>query len=444
MKNIGVISLGCAKNRVDTEMMLGTLTSQGFVVTNKIKNADILIINTCGFIDTAKEESINTILELAEYKKDGICEKLIVMGCLSQGYGKELIKEIPEIDFVVGSGDFAAVSNILASSDKTQKRIYVDKPSFIYKDDVKRVLTTPAGSAYVKIAEGCSSKCSFCAIPKLRGPYNSRRSSSILKEIEYLADKGIKEINLIAQDTTAYARDLGVKDGLITLIREIAGVDGIEWIRLLYCHSSSITKDLISLFQQEWKLCKYIDIPLQHSHNTILRAMRRSETESKIRDVIRLLRSNIPDISLRTTFMVGFPGESDDHFKHLCDFIEEMRFDHLGVFQFSREDGTPASDLPNGVNKSVKEKRYRKIMEIQKRISLENNKKKTGNIYPVLIEETANNGRYMSIGRTSQQAPEIDGTVLIHNRELNVGDILPVRITDALEYDLLGEKVTSS
>ena len=438
LKKIGMVSLGCPKNTVDSEIVLGSLTDKGYSVTSNEGDADVIIVNTCGFIDKAKEESIDAILEMAEYKRKGNCQKLVVMGCLSQRYNDELLKEIPEIDYLVGAGDFKSVAEMIESKNGIKKS-KVREPVFDFNENTPRILTTPRYTAYVKIAEGCSNRCSFCIIPKIRGPFKSRNVDSIVREAEMLSDKGVKEINLISQDTTMFGTDIGLKNGLSVLLKKLVKIDGIRWIRLLYCYPTFLNDELIEIMKNEEKICKYIDLPLQHSHDDILKAMMRQEREGEIRDLIFRIRDAIPDIAIRTAFIVGFPGETERHFEHLLSFVKEMKFEHLGVFTYSPEEGTKAAEIPNHVLEDVKNKRKDTIMEIQKRLSLEKNKRFIGTTKDVLVEETTGSDEFLISGRMQTQAPEIDGVVYIEKSEVRAGDILPVKITKAMEYDLVGE-----
>ena len=438
LKKIGMVSLGCPKNTVDSEIVLGSLTDKGYSVTSNEGDADVIIVNTCGFIDKAKEESIDAILEMAEYKRKGNCQKLIVMGCLSQRYKDELLKEIPEIDYLAGAGDFKSVAEMIESKNGIKKS-KVREPVFDFNENTPRILTTPRYTAYVKIAEGCSNRCSFCIIPKIRGPFKSRNVDSIVSEAKILSDKGVKELNLISQDTTMFGTDIGLKNGLSELLKRLVKIDGVRWIRLLYCYPTFLNDELIEIMKNEEKICKYIDLPLQHSHDDILKAMMRQEREGEIRDLIFRIRDAIPDIAIRTAFIVGFPGETERHFEHLSSFVKEMKFEHLGVFTYSPEEGTKAVEIPNHVLEDVKNKRKDTIMEIQKRLSLEKNKRFIGTTKDVLVEETTGSDEFLISGRMQTQAPEIDGVVYIEKSEVRAGDILPVKITKAMEYDLVGE-----
>ncbi|MBI5182792.1 MAG: 30S ribosomal protein S12 methylthiotransferase RimO [Nitrospinae bacterium] len=449
-KKVGIVSLGCPKNRVDTERMLGILSGRGHIITSEEKEADVLIVNTCGFIESAKEESIDAILDLAQYKKNGRCQRLIVTGCLSQRYGRELIDEIPEIDYITGIADPTVISNIV-DNDNGIKRIWIEGPAPPSDEDGERILTTPPYTAYVKIAEGCSNRCSFCIIPALRGPFRSRPLESIIKEVRNLADRGVKEINLISQDTTMYGMDLRMKDGLVRLLKDLVNIEGIQWIRLLYCYPTFITKELIDVMGKEEKICRYIDLPLQHIHNDILKGMCRQERDRDIKDLLMFIRDKIPDITIRTTFIVGFPCETEGHFQYLYDFVKEMRFERIGVFTYSREEGTEAGRLRDQVPEKVKMERFDSIMRLQQGISLEHNKRLINTIQSLLvhghIEPTSlcvaprqvTDNSPLITGRLMSQAPEVDGIVYLKDSDVEIGEILPIKITGAMEYDLVGE-----
>lgn len=440
LRKIGMVSLGCPKNTVDSELVLGTLASKGYNITADAGGAEVIVVNTCGFIDSAKEESIDTILEMAEYKRKGSCQKLIVMGCLSQRYKDELLKEIPEVDYMVGAGDFKSVVKIIESDNGIEKAL-VREPVFDYNEDTPRMLTTPRYTAYVKIAEGCSNRCSFCIIPKIRGPFKSRSADSIVREVETLSGHGVKEVNLISQDTTMYGVDLGIKNGLAGLLKRLVRIDGIKWIRLLYCYPSFLKDELINVIRDEEKICKYIDLPLQHSDDKILSKMMRQERGDEIRDMVNKIRKAIPDVAIRTAFIVGFPGEADTHFGHLVNFIKEMRFEHLGIFTYSPEEGTTAAEMPDQIPDEVKIERRDTIMKLQQKISSENNKRLVGMMRDVLVEDSVSDNEFLIKGRMQTQAPDIDGIVYIEEGDARVGDILPVKITRTMEYDFIGRAV---
>ena len=385
-----MVSLGCAKNLVDSEIMLGMLRDAGYEITSDSQEADAIIVNTCSFIGPAKEESIDTILEMAEYKSQGNCRALIVTGCLSQRYGEELMEEMPEVDAVVGTGDFDQIVNILNSALEGRRTTQIGDKNISYEKELPRMLSTGGYSAYVKIAEGCDHRCAFCVIPSLRGRFRSRSLESIVTEVMGMAVQGTKEINLIAQDTSAYGIDLYGKPQLPELLRRLAQIEGIEWIRVLYTYPANLTDELLEVMATEPKVCKYLDIPLQHANGNILRRMRRPADQLRIKELIEKIRRRIPDITLRTTLIVGFPGETEAAFAELCQFVSEIEFDHVGVFPYSREEGTEAYDMEGQVDEEVKLQRRDKLMQIQQGISWRKNRR-VDKIYPVLIEGTSRN-----------------------------------------------------
>jgi len=401
----------------------------------------VLVIFIVSFFAIPNTLSMRKIM--AEYKKSGKCKKLIVMGCLSQRYKDEILKEIPEIDYLVGAGDFKGIAEIIESDNSPippliKGGVLVREPVFDLTENIPRILTTPKYTAYVKIAEGCSNRCSFCIIPKIRGPFKSRNIDSIVREAEILADKGVKEINLISQDTTMFGADIGLRNGLSELLKRLVKINGIRWIRLLYCYPTFLNDVLINAIKDEEKVCKYIDLPLQHSNDEILKGMMRQEREAEIRALIEKIRKLIPDIAIRTSFIVGFPGETDSHFKHLLNFVKEMRFEHPGVFTYSQEEGTKAAEMPNQLPEDVKKIRRDAIMREQRKISLKNNKRFVGKTHDVLIEGASDDNGFLISGRMQTQAPEIDGVVYIEKSDVKAGDIVPVKITKAMEYDLIG------
>ncbi len=440
MKKVGMVSLGCPKNTVDSERVLGDLVTSGYDLTPDEEDAEIIIVNTCGFIESAKKESIDAILEMAQKKIDGKCQKLIVTGCLAERHTQELLDEIPEIDHMLGVGQYPQLKNILEEGD-FDSRNHVATPAEYYESYTDRLLTTAFYTAYLKIAEGCSNRCAFCIIPKMRGPMRSRSPESILAEAENLAQRGVKEFNIISQDTTMYGFDLAMKDGLARLLKGMAKIDGVEWMRLLYCYPTFLNSDVIDYIASEEKVCRYIDVPLQHTHDEMLKSMKRQETEGGVRKMIDELRLKIPEIALRTTFITGFPGETDEHFKHMLRFICEMQFDHVGVFTYSDEEGTTAFDYPGRVPEEVKEERKNILMEFQKEIALQKNQEKVGQIESVLVEGFDAQENYIMTGRLASQAPDIDGQVILEKCEAEPGEIIPVRITAAADYDLVAEPV---
>ncbi|MGB9779356.1 30S ribosomal protein S12 methylthiotransferase RimO [Caldanaerobacter sp.] len=435
MKNVGLISLGCPKNSVDSEKMLFLLKENGYNIVSDERKADIIIVNTCAFIEDAKKESIETIIQMGQLKKKRL-KYLIATGCLSERYNKELMKELPELDAVIGTGDFTEIVKVIEKLKRGEKVLKYGHPDLLKDEGISRVLTTPPYYAYLKIAEGCSNACSFCIIPKLRGKYRSRKIEDILKEAEELVKRGVKELILIAQDTTKYGIDLYKKPVLPELLRELAKIEGVKWIRLLYAYPDSVTDELIEEIKKNEKVVKYIDIPLQHSSESVLRRMNRGTTRDKIEEVISKLRS-IPGMVIRTTFIVGFPGETEEEFENLKRFLIDKRFERVGVFTYSREEGTKAYYMKPQIKRSVKLKRQRELMEIQQKISYEFNFSKIGSRLEVMIEGFEDGIYY---GRSYMDAPEIDGIVYVKsNKKLLPGDFISVTIKDAFEYDLLGE-----
>ncbi len=452
-KKVGLVSLGCPKNRVDSEFILGGFRDKGFEVTPKESEADIIIVNTCGFIDAAREESVDTILQMAEFKKNGPCETLVVTGCLSQKYKEELLAEIPEIDLLFGTSSLGNVSQILQKKqidrrfDLQEKKIWVDDPDLPPESGENRFLTTPRHSAYLKISEGCSNWCTFCIIPQLRGKYRSRTMDSIVKEAKAFAEQGVKELNIVSQDTTLYGTDLGQKNDLCLLLKELEKIEGIRWIRLLYCNPALVKNELIKTMASSEKICKYIDIPIQHIHDDILKAMGRKETEKEIIKLVGNLKKSVPGITIRSELIVGFPGETKKHFERMFKFVKEMEFDRLGVFTFSREKGTKSAEMPGQVPSSVKKERQEEILELQRGISLFKNKKLFGFTKEVLIDGfghflRAGEGDQLPLleGRLASQAPEIDGVVYLDKSDATPGELRSVRLTNsASPYDLIGE-----
>ena len=438
--SVYLVSLGCAKNLVDSQVMLGALLKAQYPIASLPARAEIIIINTCSFINEAKEEALETIFELARYKKSGSCKYLIVSGCLPQRYGKSLSKLLPEVDVFIGTGEFYRIKEVVDSLEKTKtaSRFYVGKPRYLYDDRTDRVNTSFPGSAYIKIAEGCSHHCSFCIIPKIRGRFRSRLPDSVLKEALNLSAQGVKEINLIAQDTTMYGRDLSPKVDLEFLLRKLVKVEGIEWIRLLYANPQNITDELIRVIKKEEKMCKYFDIPLQHINPTILKAMKRKDNPRFIYDLIAKIRNNIPEVTIRTTLMVGFPGETTKQFNELATLVKRVKFDHLGVFAYSPEEGTVAAQQPGQLTEIVKQKRQKDLMRLQARISREKNKKFMGTVQKVLVEKKERLG---VSGRIASQAPEVDGKIRVITKHpiLIPGEIYSILVTKTGVYDLEGK-----
>ena len=433
---VGMISLGCPKNQVDGEALLAKLAAAGYQIVNEIENSDVMIVNTCGFIEDAKREAIDTILEVAQYKEAGVISALVVTGCLAERYQDEILKEMPEIDAVIGIG---ANADIVKVCDKAlcgiQTSNYPNKCYLPINDE--RILSTPSHWAYLKIAEGCDNRCSYCAIPGIRGKFRSRKIESVVDEAKSLVNRGVKEIILVAQDTTKYGQDLYGEYSLDKLLKELVKIDGLEWIRLFYCYPQRITDSLIDVIANEDKICKYIDIPLQHSDTTVLKNMNRVGDGNDYRVLLDKMRKAIPDLALRTTFMVGFPGETDEQFENLCDFVKDMKFDKMGCFTFSPEEDTPAFDMDNQIDEDVKKRRQEVLMNAQYSITEASNKNRVGNVYKVIIDSFAD-GKYT--GRSYMDSPEIDsGIIFTSNKKLNIGDFVNVKITDFDGYDLIGE-----
>lgn len=433
---VGMISLGCPKNQVDGEALLAKLAAAGYQIVNEIENSDVMIVNTCGFIEDAKREAIDTILEVAQYKEAGAISALVVTGCLAERYQDEILKEMPEVDAVIGIG---ANADIVKVCDKALCGIKTSNyPNKCYLPiDDERVLSTPSHWAYLKIAEGCDNRCSYCAIPGIRGKFRSRKIESVVDEAKSLVNRGVKEIILVAQDTTKYGQDLYGEYSLDKLLKELVKIDGLEWIRLFYCYPQRITDSLIEVIANEEKVCNYIDIPLQHSDTTVLKNMNRVGDGNDYRVLLDKMRKAIPDLALRTTFMVGFPGETDEQFENLCNFVKDMKFDKMGCFTFSPEEDTPAFDMDNQIDEDVKKRRQEVLMNAQYSITEASNKSRVGNVYKVIIDSFAD-GKYT--GRSYMDSPEIDsGIIFTSNKKLNIGDFVNVKITDFDGYDLIGE-----
>ena len=450
---VGFVSLGCSKNLIDTEIAIGHFKNNKYEIESNPEKAEIIVINTCGFIESAKEEAINTILEMAEYKK-GKCKYLIVMGCLVQRYYDELIKELPEVDLFIKIDEYDTMwrkieklikeDSIEISTTYTSKKITEIKPLPMptSKEFNERVVTTGANFAYLKIGEGCSNRCTYCAIPYIRGPFVSRKIEEILEEANILATKGIKELIVIAQETTKYGIDIYGESKLAELLQKLSEIPEIKWIRFLYTYPEGITDELIQTVKNNDKICKYFDIPVQHISNKVLKRMNRRTNKEQIENLISKLRNEIPDVTLRTSLIVGFPGETVDDFKQLSEFVEKAKFDKLGAFMYSKEDGTPAAKLLGQIHTNTKKSRYNKIMKIQQKISNENLKEKIGKQYEVLIESLSFDGKYL-IGRTKQDVPEIDGIIYIKNDSTQqlVDKFVNVKITEVRDYDLIGELI---
>lgn len=452
--NVGFVSLGCSKNLIDTEAAIGKFKKNNFTIVNEESKADIIVINTCGFIDSAKEEAINTILEMAEYKKNR-CKYLIVIGCLVQRYYDDLVKLLPEVDLFIKIDEYDhlwdKVEDLIKrdivekSKTKTIKKIteIPQMPMFKQEEFLDRTVTTGANFAYLKIGEGCNNNCTYCAIPYIRGPFVSRQEEEILEEAKMLSQKGIKELILIAQDTTKYGIDIYGESKLADLLEKLTKIEGIKWIRFLYAYPEGITDKLIEVVANNKKIANYFDIPIQHISDNILKKMNRKTSKKNIINLINRIRNKMPEVTLRTSLIVGFPGETKEEFEELLDFVEWAKFDKLGVFPYSKEEGTPAAKLPNQIHGNTKKSRYNKIMQKQQIISKENLEKKIGKEYEVLIEDISFDKKYY-IGRTMQDVPEIDGMVYIENNhrdktENMINQFKKCKITDVSEYDLIAE-----
>ena len=435
---VGMISLGCPKNQVDGEIMLEKLNKSGFAIGESIEDSDVMIINTCGFIEDAKREAIETILEVAEYKTAGLISAIVVTGCLAERYQEEILREIPEVDSVIGIGaDRDIVKVCQKALVGVRSSFYPDKKYLLL--DGERMLSTPSHWAYLKISDGCDNKCSYCAIPGIRGGYIERPMENIISEAKSLAGKGVKELILVAQDTTKYGLKLYGEYRLPALLKELVKIDGIEWIRLYYCYPDRVTDDLIDVIAKEEKICSYIDIPLQHCSRDILNSMNRSGSYDALKELLLKMKRRIPGLSLRTTFMTGFPGETEAQFEELCRFVKEIKFDKMGCFTFSPEEDTPAFEYENQIDDEIKKRRAEVLMDIQYSITQSANKSRIGNIYRTVIDEKTESGY---IGRSYLDSPEIDsGIIITSEREHNTGEFINVKITDYDGYDLIGVEI---
>lgn len=439
---VGVISLGCAKNLVDTEVMLGLLRQAGYEIVNDQHVAEIMVINTCGFIESAKQESINTIIETGQLKDTANLRLLLVAGCLSQRYREQLLSELPEIDAIIGTGDVLSIVPIIERALHGERVVQVGQPEFLYDESHPRVQSTPQATAYVKIADGCDNCCSYCIIPHLRGHYRSRTLESIVTEVERLAGEGVREFCLIAQDTTRYGLDLYGDYRLSELLRRLAKIEGVKWLRLLYCYPTHFDDEIIATMADEEKVCKYIDLPLQHSEDRILSEMNRRGDQRSIRALLTKLRQAMPELVLRTSLIVGFPGETQGDVDALADFIRTVEFDHLGVFTYSQEEGTVAGARADQVDESAKEQRRDQIMRVQAEVARRRHQRWVGQVVEVLVESINESGH--RIGRFEGQAPGVDGVVVVRKSEASVGQHCRAKITGALQYDLVGEECHES
>ena len=433
------ISLGCDKNLVDTEVMLGLLASRGYEMTDDETQADVIVINTCCFIHDAKEESIQNILEMAEYKKRGTVKALIVTGCLAQRYRQEIIDEIPEVDEVLGTTAYDKILDAVDAALRGEHEVMLSELDALPLPDTRRLVTTGGHFAYLKIAEGCDKHCTYCIIPKIRGNFRSIPMDRLVREAQELADQGVKELILVAQETTLYGKDLYGEKSLHILLKKLCEISGLRWIRILYCYPGEITDELIQVIKEEPKICNYLDLPIQHANDKILGRMGRRTSKQELVDIIGKLRSEIPDICLRTTLITGFPGETQEQHEELMEFVDEMEFDRLGVFTYSPEEDTPAAEMPDQIDEEVKLDRQAELMELQQEIAFDNAQDMVGREVLVMIEgKVADENAY--VGRTYRDAPNVDGLIFINtDEELLSGDFARVRVTGAVDYDLIGE-----
>ncbi len=449
MKKVGFVSLGCPKNLVDSEVMMGTLAEAGYEITNNADEADTVVVNTCGFIESAKQESIDAILEATTLKAEGKASRVIVAGCLVERYRDDLMKELPEVDAFIGTSQ---VGDILKAADDEfdAKKLTITplgnkSATYLYDEYTPRMRATESHTAFIKIAEGCDRPCAFCSIPAMRGSFRSRRFGSIVEEARLLAKQGVKEIVLIAQDSSRYGEDLGEVDALAALIRALGEIEDLEWVRVMYAYPTHISDAFLSAIAETPKAVKYLDMPLQHASRNVLRLMKRGGTRESLEKLIARVRTKVPNIAIRTTFITGFPGETEEDFEELITFVQNCRFDNLGVFTYSDEEGTPAFDLPNKVDPKIAMKRRNRLMKEQAKISKQLNKAKIGNTYKVIFEGLSQESDLLFQGRLEGQTQEIDGYILINDipeeLEPRVGGIYDVRITEAHAYDLVGEIV---
>lgn len=448
MSKVHFISLGCPKNLVDSEIMAGTLMKEGYQISGEAEDADTVIVNTCGFIEDSKKESIQRILEMAKLKEDGKVRRVVVAGCLTQRYKDDLVEGLPEADLFVGSGEFQNIAKILKNHDSGEKKkAFFNLPTYLQEESTPRVNSQPKHRAYLKISEGCMKRCAFCAIPHIRGNLQSRTIANVVNEAKLLAAGGVKELIIISHDFTDYGWDLRRKNPQATeapveLLRALADIDGVQWIRLLYLYPDGITPEMIQLMKENKKLVPYFDMPLQHVNDEMLKKMNRKMTRAEIERALNLIRAEIPEAVIRTQFIVGFPGETQEQFEEILEFLAEQKFDRVGCFKYSPEENTPAGKMPDQLDEDTKEERYAAVMEVQQNISREKHQAMVGKTLDVIVEGFSEETELLLQGRTSQQAPDIDGVVLINDGQAAVGEIVKVRITDSMEYDLIGEIVT--
>ncbi len=440
--NVLFVSLGCDKNLVDSEVMLGLLAQKGHQMVDAEELADVIVVNTCCFIHDAKEESIQTILEMAEYKKEGSLKALIVTGCLAQRYQQEILDEIEEVDAVLGTTSYDKIVEAIEEALKGNKTLELEDLQTLPKVNAKRLVTTGGHYAYLKIAEGCDKHCTYCIIPKIRGNFRSVPMEQLIREAEELVSQGVKELILVAQETTLYGKDLYGKKSLHLLLKELCKISGLRWIRILYCYPEEITEELIQVIKEEDKICKYLDLPIQHACDDVLKRMGRRTSKAQLIEIVEKLRKEIPDIALRTTLITGFPGETQEQHEELMAFVDEMEFDRLGVFTYSPEEDTPAAKMADQIEEEIKEDRQAELMELQQEIAFELAENKIGKEVLVMIEgKVADENAY--VGRTYMDAPNVDGLIFVEtDEELMSGDFAKVRVTGALEYDLIGEIIS--
>lgn len=436
---LALISLGCSKNLVDSEHYLGILSKRkGMELTSELSEADIVIVNTCGFIGDAKEESIETILEVSEFKETGNLKKLIVAGCLAQKYSEEILKELPEVDAVIGTGDIDKIEKVVDEILENKKVVETKNMTFLANANTERVLTTASHTAYLKISEGCNRACTYCIIPQMRGRLRSRSIEDIVEEAKRLVASGVREINLLAQETTEYGIDLYGDKKLAALMKELCKIEGLKWLKTYYMHPEYVTDELIEVMKSEEKICKYFDVPIQHVSDNILRNMARAKSGEQVKDVLNRIRKAIPEATIRTTLIVGFPGETEENFQELMDYVREFEFDYAGVFKYSREEDTVAYNLPNQVPEEIKEKRYAELVNLQSEIAERKNRRLLGEEIEVMIDGVSSESEYLLEGRTRGQALEIDGKVLTTDGTAKPGEIVKVKFEQNFEYDFVG------
>jgi ribosomal protein S12 methylthiotransferase len=443
MARIGFVSLGCAKNLVDTEVMMGMVDREGYELTPSPQEADVIVVNTCGFIGPAKEESVNTILEMAQHKQEGTCRRLVVAGCLVERYRAEIQAQIPEVDAVIGTNEIPKILEACADG-AGRPPIFDSREPYLYSDTDPRILATPGHYAYLKIAEGCDHPCSFCVIPQMRGRFRSRPVESIVREAQALSERGVKELILIAQDSTMYGWDLGRKKGLAELLRRLGEIDAIEWIRVMYAYPNSLYDELLEAIADTPSVCNYVDIPLQNASREVLKRMKRGGNRKSLTRLVDRIRERIPGVVIRTTMIVGFPGETEEHFEELLEFVEQTRFDRLGVFQFSDEESAESFCLDSKLADEVIEERYHRLMHLQAGISREINRSKIGQRHRVLVEGPSSEIDLLWQGRLEGQAPDIDGVVYLNDGvtdAVRAGDFRPVEITESHDYDVVGRVI---